>query len=89
MQKVVQTGVGTKNLTFPHSDKIALQVDGDGVTTFQVNGRVSPEAPWMPLVASGTADTLQSLPWYPELQLSVTAGTGTVTLYASYGLADD
>jgi hypothetical protein len=86
MQKVAQTGVGVQNLTFPHTDAIAVQVDGDGVTTFQVNARVSPEAPWMPVIASATADVIQSLPYYPELQLDVTAGTGTVTLYATYGV---
>lgn len=89
MQKVSQTGVGAKSIDVPHTDAIALQLAGDGATTFQVNARVSPDAPWATLVASGTADSIQSIPFYPELQLDVTAGTGTVTLYASYGLEAD
>lgn len=87
MQTLSQTGIGsTAAIQIPHSDKIAVQLHVTGTATFQVNGRVSPDAPWMPVVASASADSIQSIAWYPELQLQVTVGAGTVELYASYGI---
>jgi hypothetical protein len=87
MQKVSVTGVGVSaEVDIQHTDAIAIQTHGDGATTYQVEARVSPEAPWATVIASSTVDHIQSLPFYPELRLNVTAGAGTVTLYASYGL---
>lgn len=86
--KLTQTGVGTQS----NDDKelydstgtgmLPVQVDGDGVTTFKVNGRVATDAPWMEIIPAGTADVLQSIAWVPYVQLQVTAGAGTVVLWA-------
>lgn len=84
--KLTQTGVGTTDNPTAVRDSqgtglLPIQADGDGVTTFKINGRVAPDAPWVELKAAGTADFLESLSWVPNIQLEVTAGTGTVTLW--------
>jgi hypothetical protein len=62
---------------------LPIQAAGDGITTFRVRGRVSNEAscPWVDIVTASTADFLQSISWVPFIQLEITAGTGSVTLY--------
>lgn len=60
---------------------LPVQVDGDGATTFKINGRVSPDAPWMEIVAAQTGDLLQAISWVPYIQLEVTAGAGQVKLW--------
>ena len=85
--KIIQAGVGST--THPASVRdtyghalLPLQAhSSDGATTFKVQGRISTEAPWVDLVAAGTADFLQSTSWVPLLNLVVSAGTGTVTLW--------
>ena len=84
--KIQQTGVGTATHSGTVRDSkgkalLPIQADGDAVTTFKVNGRVSPDAPWMELIAADSADFLESISWVPYIQLEVTAGGGTVTLY--------
>lgn len=84
--KITQTGVGTAEFPARVRDTqgtglLPIQADGDGATTFKVNGRVSADAPWVELKAAGTADFLESLSWVPHLQLEVTAGAGSVTLW--------
>jgi hypothetical protein len=64
----------------PHG-LIQADAPADGLTTFRVLGKISSAAPWVELVAAGTADILQAVPAVPYVQLEVTAGTGTVTLY--------
>lgn len=81
-----QTGVGTEDVTQAIRDSqgsalLPIQADGDGVTTFRVLGRISPEAPWVEIKAAATADFLESISWVPYLRLEVTAGAGTVNLY--------
>lgn len=83
---VSQTGVGTATHTASirnseGASNIPIQVSGDGSTTFKINARVYPAAPWVTVVSAGTADVLQALQWYPYLQVQVTLGSGTVTLY--------
>lgn len=87
MISLQQTGVGVQSNTAREvydsmgTGMLPVQVDGDGVTTFKINGRVSPDAPWMEIVAAQTADLLQSIAWVPYIQLEVTAGAGTVKLW--------
>jgi hypothetical protein len=84
--QISQTGVGTATHdtairdTFGHA-LLPIQAEGDGATTFRVLGRVAPEAPFEEIVAAATANFLQSISWVPYIQLEVTAGTGTVTLW--------
>lgn len=84
--KISQTGVGTATHdasirdTYGHA-LLPIQAHGDGVTTFRVLGRIRPDAPWAEIVAAATADFLQSISWVPFIQLEVTSGAGTVTLW--------
>jgi hypothetical protein len=84
--KISQTGVGVES--HPNSIRdssgtslLPVQAQGDGATTFRVLGRVSPDAPWVEIIAAGTADFLQAVSWVPYMQLEVTSGTGTVDLW--------
>jgi hypothetical protein len=84
--KITRTGVGTVTHTGSVRDSyghalLPIQADGDGATTFRVLGRVSPDAPWVELIAAATVDFLESISWVPFIQLEITAGTGTVTLW--------
>lgn len=86
--KISQTGVGT--IEFPSRIRdsqgtalLPIQAEGDGVTTFKVNGRASADAPWVEIKADGTDDFLEALSWVPHLQLEVTSGSGTVTLWVA------
>jgi hypothetical protein len=83
--KLTQTGVGTEDSgrvrDTQGSGLIPIQADGDGATTFKVNGRASADAPWVEIKAAGTADFLEAFSWVPYVQLEVTAGAGTVTLW--------
>lgn len=82
-----RTGVGTADVgNVPVTDRqgsgfIPMQVQGDGTTTFRVNGKAAPDAPWFTIKAAGTADFLESFSWCPFIQLEITAGTGQVTLW--------
>ena len=78
------TGVGTASNSRPLAAPLGLiQADGDSLTTFRVLGKISSAAPFVELVAPGTADLLQAIPAVPYVELEVTAGTGTVTLYVA------
>lgn len=84
--KISRTGVGTVTHAASVRDSnghalLPIQADGDGATTFRVLGRVSPEAPWVEIVAAGTVDFLESISWVPFIQLEITAGSGPVILY--------
>jgi hypothetical protein len=84
--KISLTGVGTATHTGSVRDSyghalLPIQAQGNGTTTFRVRGRISPDAPWYDIVTAGTADFLQSISWVPFIQLEITAGTGTVTLW--------
>lgn len=84
--KLSQIGVGTESVVDALRNRsgvslIAVQAAGDGATTFRVNGRVSPDAPWVEVIAPGTADFLQAVSFVPYLQLEITAGTGSVDLW--------
>lgn len=85
--KLSQTGVGTVatgHLRPGAAAKVAIQATGDGVTTYAIEGRVSSAAPWVEVVAAGTADLAPALiDWLPELRLNVSAGAGTVTAYVA------
>lgn len=86
MTKLTQTGVGTVDNTGAIRDTdgtalLPIQVDGDGATTYRINARVSPDAPWVEVKAPSTADFIECLSWCPYIQLEVTAGSGTVTLW--------
>lgn len=88
MQKIVRTSVGTSSHSEVIRDRsgsglLPIQADGDGATTFRVTGRVSPEAPWVEIKAAGTSDFLEAISWVPYIQLEVTAGSGTVTLWVA------
>ncbi len=84
---LTQTGVGVQSNTergvydSMGTGMLPIQVDGDGATTFKINGRVHPDAPWMEIVAAQTADLLHSIAWVPYIQLEVTAGVGQVKLW--------
>lgn len=87
--KITQTNVGTSShpASIRDSDGTALlpiqaQVSS-GTPTFRVLGRVSPDAPWVEIIAPGTADFLQAVSWVPFVQLEITSGTGTVNLWVA------
>lgn len=84
--KLTQTGVGTTTHDASVRDSMGhallpIQAVGDGTTTFKVNGKVHPDAPWVEVVAADVTDFLDSISWLPFIQLEVTSGTGAVTLY--------
>lgn len=82
--KLEQTGVGSLEsgpIRPGASARTRLQVDGDGVTTWSLEGRATPDAPWATVRAAGTGDHEELLDWWPELQLTVTSGSGTITAY--------
>jgi hypothetical protein len=84
--KISRTGVGTATHAASVRDSyghalLPIQAAGDGLTTFRVRGRVDLNAPWVDVVTANTVDFLQSISWVPYLQLEITSGTGTVTLY--------
>lgn len=86
MQKLIRTGVGTATVDHDVYDStgtgmLPIQADGDGATTFRLLGRVASDAPWVEIIAPGTADFLQSFAWVPYIQLEVTAGAGTVSVW--------
>jgi hypothetical protein len=84
--KLSQTGAGSKAVASSVRDSfghalLPIQAQGDGATTFKVQGRIAPDAPWVDIVAAATADFLESISWVPFIQLVVTAGSGTVNLW--------
>lgn len=84
--KLTQSGVGTESNADAIRDSagvslLPIQVAGDGVTQFRVLGRVSPDAPFVEIIAPGTADFLQAVSFVPYIQLEVISGTGTVDLW--------
>lgn len=85
--KFTQTGVGTTSNIAALRDLtgtglLPIQAEpSDGATTFRILGRCSPEAPWREFKAAGTAGFLECMSWVPYVQLEVTAGTGTVTVW--------
>lgn len=85
--KLTATGAGnTDALRYAIRDTdgtsiLPLQAHVEGDATFNINGRVSGEAPWLPLKEDATADFLESFSYIPHLQLEITAGSGTVTLW--------
>jgi hypothetical protein len=83
---IERTGVGTVTHTFAIRDShgtglLPLQAEVVGSATFRILGKVRPEAPWVEIRAANTAAFLESISWVPYLQLSISAGTGTVRLY--------
>lgn len=86
MKKITQTGVGTAT----HAESI-VDTDGTGIlpvqaavtgtATFRVLGRTSGEAPWVEIKEPATADWLEAFSWLPFMQLEVTSGSGTVTVW--------
>jgi hypothetical protein len=90
MIKLTRTGIGTADVSEAVRDSrgsglLPIQADGDGATTFKINGRVAPDAPWVEIKAAGVADFLENISWLPYLQLEVTAGAGTVTVWIGEG----
>ena len=59
-----------------------LAVDPSTSVTCRINGRVSPEAPWVELKYA-VADFVEAVSWVPYIQLEVVSisGTGAVTLW--------
>ncbi|MEP2989208.1 MAG: hypothetical protein ABJN65_01455 [Parasphingorhabdus sp.] len=83
--KLSQTGTGGGENSIPLFDAkglntMPMQVQVEGTADFVIEGRVSPEAPWME-IANGSADILQSAMWVPYIRLRVTSGTGTAVLW--------
>lgn len=83
---IERTGVGTATHEGSIRDSngtglLPLQAAITGTATFRVLGRVSPAAPWVELKAAGTVAFLESFSWVPFIELEVTSGTGTVSLY--------
>lgn len=88
MVKLERTGVGVDDHVgsirdIQGSGLLPVQALGDGVTTFRVLGKVSPEAPWVELKAEGSADFLEAVSWVPYLRLEVMSGGGTVILWVA------
>jgi len=83
MQKLNLTGVGTAAVQSEIYDStgtgmLPIQAHVTGVATLRIVGRVADDAPWVEIVAPGTAGFLQSFAWVPFLQLEITAGAGSV-----------
>lgn len=87
MIRLTQTGVGkTSNVERPVYDStgtgvLPMQANVEGTATFDILGRVAPEAPWVPLKTGLTEGFLENFSWLPYVQLSVTAGDGTVNIW--------
>lgn len=86
--KITRTGVGVATHSAIIRDSqgtgaLPIQAAGDGVASFRVVGRASPEAPWVEIIPPGTADLLEAISWVPYVQLEILTGAGTVTLYIS------
>jgi hypothetical protein len=86
MIKLTQTGVGTVSHPYSLRDDqgtALLPVQGKvtGSATFRLLGRVSPDADWLEIRAANTVAFLESFSWVPFIQLEITSGSGTVTLW--------
>jgi len=84
---ITRSGVGTATNTFVIRDSAGvglLPVQAEvtsGTATFRLLGRCSPSAPWRELKAPQTSGFLESMAMVPFLQLEITSGTGTVSLW--------
>lgn len=86
MTIITQAGVGSATHTFELRDSngtglLPLQAEVTGSATFRILGRVDISAPWREIRAAGTTGFLESFSWVPYLQLEVTSGTGSVSVY--------
>lgn len=82
-----QAGVGTTTLAEREvydstgTGMLPVQAAVTGTVSFKVNGRVAPDAPWVEIIAAGSASFLNSISWVPYLQLEVVSGAGSVKLW--------
>lgn len=74
-------GTGRAILDSAGIGMLPIQAEIDGAATFRVLAKATSEAPWREIIAATSAGFLQSVAWVPFIQLEVTVGTGTVTLY--------
>lgn len=87
MIKMQRTGVGVVSHPAVIRDSdgtglLPIQVQADPLTTIRINGRVSPDAPWVEIrAAQETTSFLETISYVPELQLEITSGTGTAFLW--------
>lgn len=84
--KLEQSGVGTAETPSAVRDtngtgNLPIQAAVSGTATFRILGKVSAEAPWEDVKEPTSAEFLESFSWLPYIQLEVTAGTGTVTIF--------
>lgn len=90
MIKVSQTGVGTQSSGYaqiPGADNVSIQTRVTGTATYTINARLASDAPWVPASAGLTgqsASLLTAVTYFPEYQLEVTAGTGTVEVWVEH-----
>lgn len=86
MIKLTQTGPGAVTHASMVRDTngkglLPVQVSVSGAADYRVSGRIAPDLPWIELWPERSAPTLESTSWVPFLQLEVTSGTGTATLW--------
>lgn len=84
--KITRTGVGVATHEYAVTDVygsglLPMQVSPEAGVTYKINGRVSPEAPWVEIRAANTDSFVEAFSYCPFIQLEITAGTGTATLW--------
>jgi hypothetical protein len=86
--KISQTGVGSTSNSLHLTDRngtgvLPLQTQVEGTATYRISARVSEDAPWAEIQPASTESNLESVSWIPQIQLEVTSGSGTVTLWVA------
>lgn len=86
--KLSQTGVGTASNSFHLRDcngtgALPIQTQIEGTASYRIHARVSDEAPWIEIQPEVSGSILEAVSWVPQIQLEVTSGSGTVTLWVA------
>ena len=83
-----QTGVGSTSNFFHLNDRngtgvLPIQTKVEGDATYRITARVSEEARWIEIQPETSDNVLKSISWIPQVQLEVTSGSGTVSLWVA------
>ena len=90
MAKISASAVGTFPVSFALNDRVGagnfpvqVEIEAGATATYRILGRVSPEAPWVEVVAPASAGSLQSVNYIPFLALHITSysGAGNINMW--------
>jgi len=86
MMKFQQTGVGAVETRAAIRDTkgkglLPVQVSVTGACTYRLQGRISPDAPWITLKDAQADPLLEAFSWVPYMRLEITSGDGTATMW--------